>query len=292
MRERLIRIFSNQLPMYDYEIIFVDDCSPDNTWLEIKKSCDIDKKCKGVHNAHNFGVFRNIFAAMKYGDGDATFMVLGDLQDSPEYLPEFVKHWENGYQVVIGQRLNTYNKHFTRLARWLYYKLIEKLSKKQFREGVNGFGLYDKSFIKILNDIEDIQPILPGIISEFVHKLKIIPVQQEKGDRETSGLNFWNRYDTAMISLTSYTKTLLRVIMFIGAIIGVFSIAFAIWIIINKIIAWDSFPVGIPAIIVGMFFLGSIQLFFLGVIGEYILSMNNRSIRRPIVVVDETINMD
>ena len=292
LRERLLKVFSEQLPQYEYEIIFVDDCSPDNTWSVIKNTCASDVKCKGVRNARNFGVIRNLFAAMKYGTGDAVFMVFGDLQDPPEYLPEFIKQWENGSQVVVGQRSNTYNKRLTRFARWLYYRLIKKLSNKQLLEGVNGFGLYDSSFIKILSDIEDIQPVLPGIITEYAQRVVFVPVHQEKGMRGTSGINFWNRYDIAMMSLTSYTKSLLRIVTFIGAIIGTLSLLLAFWILIHKLIAWDSFLLGLPILTVGMFFLGAVQLFFLGIIGEYVLSINNRSIKRPIVVIDETINFE
>ncbi len=294
MCERLVKVFVEQLPQYDYEIIYVDDCSPDNnkTWYEIRKVCKMDKRCKAVRNARNFGFYRNVFAAMRYGTGDATFMLFGDLQDPPEYLPEFVKYWEKGSRVVVGQRGNSYNKPLIRLARKVYYKAITKLSNNTQIEGLSGFGLYDRSFVKILDDIEDIQPILTGIITEYVRDIKVIPVVQEKGGRAKSNLNFWGKYDGAMMSITSYTKTLLRMATFIGALVGVLSVLYALFIVGYKILFWDTFEYGIPSLIAGMFFLGAVQLFFLGILGEYVLSINNRSMKRPLVVVDECLNFE
>jgi glycosyltransferase involved in cell wall biosynthesis len=292
LRDRLVKIFSEQLERYDYEIIYVDDCSPDNTWEEIKKVCAADEKCKGIRNLRNFGFYRNVFAAMGYSTGDATFMLFGDIQDPPEYLPEFVRYWEEGSRVVVGQRSNSYSKWFIRVARKWYYKMLAKLSKSNQIEGISGFGLYDISFVKILQGIDDIQPILPGIISEYVRDVKIVPVVQEKGGREKSNLNFWGKYDGAMMSITSYTKSLLRIITFVGLFLGILSIGYAIFIFVQKILFWDVFTAGLPSLVVGMFFMGAVQLFFLGIIGEYVLSINNRSMKRPLVVVDKTVNYD
>jgi glycosyltransferase involved in cell wall biosynthesis len=294
MYERLTAVFQNDLPQYDYEIIYVDDCSPDEgkTWSEIAAICAVDKRVKGVRNVRNFGFYRNVFATLTYGTGDANFMLFGDLQDPPEYLPEFVKHWEEGAKVVVGQRSNSYSSVVVRLGRGVYYKMLARLSNNRQIEGISGFGLYDKRFVKILDDIKDIQPILTGIITEYVQDVKIVPVTQEAGGRGKSNLNFWGKYDGAMMSITSYTKTLLRSITFIGGITGALSVLYGLFIVIYKLINWDTFSSGMPSLIAGMFFLGAAQLFFLGIIGEYILSINNRSMRRPLVVVDERLNFD
>jgi glycosyltransferase involved in cell wall biosynthesis len=292
MQQRLTAVFSESLPQYDYEIIFVDDRSPDNTWDEIRKVCAFDTHCKGIRNATNFGFYRNCFATMQYGDGDAAFMLFGDLQDPPEVLPEFVRHWESGCKAVVGSRSNSYNKPLIRIARKMYYGMIAKLSNKKQIEGISGFGLYDRSFIDILPQIDDVQPILTGILAEYVKDICIIPVQQEKGGRAKSNLNFWGKYDGAMMSITSYTKTLLRMVTFLGGIIGMLSVLWAIVIFIWKLVAWNSFSGGVPSLIVGMFFFGAVQLFFLGILGEYVLSINNRSMKRPVVIVDEKINFN
>jgi glycosyltransferase involved in cell wall biosynthesis len=292
MHERLCRVFGTQLGAYNYEIIYADDCSPDGTWEEIRKLCAADKRVKGVHNMRNFGFYRNVFMSMKYGDGDAVFMIFGDLQDPPEVLPEFVEHWKEGYKVVVGARSNSYNKYFIRVMRKAYYKIIAKLSNNRQIEGISGFGLYDRKFADILEGIDDIQPVLPGIITEYVRDIKIIPTRQEKGGREKSNLNFWGKYDGAMMSITSYTKSLLRAVTFVGGVIGLLSILYAAFIFVYKLFFWDLFAVGIPALTVGLFFLGAVQLFFLGILGEYVLSINNRSMKRPLVVADEKLNFD
>jgi glycosyltransferase involved in cell wall biosynthesis len=291
MYERLRHVFA-QLSAYDYEIIYADDCSPDNTWSEVGKLCAADKRVKGIHNMRNFGFYRNVFMSMKYGDGDATFMIFGDLQDPPEVLPEFVEHWEKGHRVVVGARSNSYDKYFIRVMRKAYYKIITRLSNNRQIEGINGFGIYDRRFVDILRDVDDIQPFLPGIITEYVRDIKIIPTRQEKGGRGRSNWNFWGKYDGAMISITSYTKSLLRAATFLGILMGILSILFAFFVFIYKFLFWDVFTLGIPVLIVGLFFFGAVQLFFLGILGEYVLSINNRSMKRPLVVVDEKLNFD
>jgi glycosyltransferase involved in cell wall biosynthesis len=294
MYERLTKVFAESLAAYDYEIIYVDDCSPDDgkTWGEIAAVCAADRRVKGLRNVRNFGFYRNVFATLTYGTGDASFMIFGDLQDPPEYLPEFVRHWEEGARVVAGQRSNSYNSPLIRFGRRIYYKMLAKLSNNRQIEGISGFGLYDRSFVNILDDIEDIQPILTGIITEYVRDVKIVPVVQEAGGRGKSNLNFWGKYDGAMMSITSYTKTLLRMITFVGGIAGALSVLYGFFIVIYKLLYWDTFSSGMPSLIAGMFFLGAVQLFFLGIIGEYILSINNRSMKRPLVVVDEKINIE
>jgi len=292
LRERLVKVFTEKLPQYNYEIIYVDDCSPDDTWEEIKKVCSQDKKCKGVRNVRNFGIVRNSFSALTYGSGDATFLLFGDLQDPPEYLPLFVEEWENGHQVVAGARQNTYTGVLLKIIRKIYYGLMEKLTNRKIASGVSFYGLYDRSFIDILKQIEDVQPVLNGIIAEYAPNLKIIDVKQEASVRGKSNIKFWGRYDIAMMNLTSYSKFLLRIVTLIGAVIGVLSIFFTTFVLIQKLVFWDTFAFGIPVIICGVFFFGGVQLFFLGIVGEYVLSINNRSMKRPITVAGEKVNFD
>jgi len=292
LRDRLTAIFTGQLPQYDYEIIYVDDCSPDDTWSEIQQVCVIDHKCKGIRNARNFGLVRNSFSSLLYGNGDAVFLVFGDLQDPPEYLPEFIKHWESGNKVVVGARKNSYTSLILRLLRKFYYRMMEKLTKNKIVSGVNFFGLYDRSFIRVLEQIEDVQPVLNGIIAEYAGDLKVVDVTQDKSARGKSNINFWGRYDLAMMNLTSYSKLFLRMVTFIGVGFGLFGVLFSLWVFIQKVLYWDNYSAGIPALICGVFFLGGLQLFFLGIIGEYLLSINNRSMKRPLVVVSERINID
>ncbi len=287
MYERLIKIFKNELSNYDYEIIFVDDCSPDSTWKEIGKICDKDKNVKGIRNAKNFGFTRNVFATLLYGQGDATFLVFGDLQDPPEILPEMVKEWESGHKVVVGQKTHSAEPKLMYALRTVYYKLIGKLSDSKQIQHFNGFGLYDKAFIDVMRTIDDPCPYLKGLVAEFGMDIKIVQYEQALSMRGKSGFNFMKYYDVAMIGITSYTKILMRLATFVSAFLGVISAILAVYVLIRKILNWNSYLYGTAAILIGVFFLGAIQLFFLGILGEYILTINTRSMKRPLVVIGE-----
>lgn len=292
MYDRLMKVFREQLSQYDYEIIYVDDYSPDNTRAEIRKLCKEDKKVKAVFNARNFGFSRNVFATMQYGNGDATFMLFGDLQDPPELLPEMVKRWEAGSKVVIGQRTKGNENPIMYAMRRLYYKLMGMLSESKQIEHFNGFGLYDRSFIDILKKIDDPMPYLKGIVAELAIEQSIVPYEQAASVRGKSGANFLKNYDLAMQGITSYTKILMRIATFLGAGLGILSAIFAIFVLVSKILHWNQYPYGTATIIIGVFFIGAVQLFFMGILGEYVLSINTRSMKRPLVVVGEKINFE
>lgn len=292
MYQRLKKVFDNQLSHYNYEIIFVDDHSPDDTWSEIEKVCNIDKRVKGILNAKNFGFTRNVFFTLKQGIGDVTFMLFGDIQDPPELLPDFVQKWEEGYKVVVGQKIKSDESKIWYFLRSIYYNLIDRLAINKQIQHYNGYGLYDKSFISILKTLDDSAPYLKGIVSEFAMNPYILPYRQEESNRGSSGFNFFKLYDVAMLGITSYTKVLMRTATFVGGVLAITSIIFALFVFINKILNWETYPVGTASIIVGIFFIGAIQLFFIGILGEYILSINTRILKRPLVVVDKKINFD
>lgn len=292
MYDRLTTVFTEQLPQYDHEIIFVDDYSPDHTREEIRKICAEDKRVKGVFNARNFGFNRNVFECLMYGDGDATFMLFGDLQDPPEMLPKFVEEWEAGHKVVVGQKTHSDESKLMYTLRTLYYGVIGKLSDTKQIQHFNGFGLYDRAFIDVMRQIDDPNPYLKGLVSEFGMNIKVVQYEQAESLRGKSGFNFMKYYDVAMLGITSYTKVLMRIATFIGAGLGGISALLALYALIRKLIDWDSYPFGTASITIGIFFIGAVQLFFLGILGEYILSINTRSMRRPRVVVGEKINFD
>lgn len=292
MYDRLTKVFREQLPQYDYEIIYVDDYSPDCTRDEIRKLCAEDKRVKAVFNARNFGFNRNVFATMLYGSGDATFLLFGDLQDPPELLPTFVEKWEEGHKVVVGQKSRSEESKLMYSLRSLYYHLIGRLSDSKQIQHFNGYGLYDRAFINVMRQIDDPNPYLKGLVAEFGMNLCIVPYEQAESLRGKSGFNFLKYYDVAMLGITSYTKILMRIATFVGAILGIFSVGLAVFVFINKLLNWDSYPFGTAAILIGVFFIGAVQLFFIGILGEYILSINTRSMRRPLVVVGEKINFE
>lgn len=292
MYERLTKVFQEQLFQYDYEIIYIDDSSPDNTRSEVRKLCAKDKRVKAVFNARNFGFNRNVFASMQYGDGDATFLIFGDLQDPPEMLPQFVQKWEQGHKVVVGQKVKSDESKLMYALRTVYYKVIEKLADSRQIQHFNGFGLYDKDFINVMRQIDDPNPYLKGLVSEFGMGITIIPYEQAESLRGKSGFNFMKYYDVAMLGITSYTKILMRIATFLGAILGIFSVCLAIFVFISKLLNWYDYPYGTASILIGVFFIGAVQLFFMGILGEYVLSINTRSMRRPLVVVGEKINFE
>ncbi len=292
MYDRLTKVFREQLPQYDYEIIYVDDYSPDHTRDEIRKLCAEDKRVKAVFNARNFGFNRNVFATMLYGKGDATFLIFGDLQDPPELLPVLVKKWEQGHKVVVGQKSRSEESKLMYSLRTVYYKLIGCLSDSKQIQHFNGFGLYDKAFIDVMRQIDDPNPNLKGLVSEFGMSICVVPYEQAESMRGKSGFNFLKYYDVAMLGITSYTKILMRIATFVGAVLGMISVFLALFVFINKLLNWDAYPIGTASILIGVFFIGAVQLFFIGILGEYILSINTRSMRRPLVVVGEKINFE
>lgn len=292
MYARIKKVFDEQLSNYNYDIIFVDDASPDRTWEEISKVCAVDKRVKGIRNAKNFGFTRNVFATLCYGSGDATFMLFGDMQDPPENLPLFVEKWEEGYKVVIGQKTTSEESKVLYFWRSMYYKLIGSLSATKQIQHFNGYGLYDKDFINAIKELDDPSPYLKGIVAEFAMNQYVIKYNQAESNRGKSGSNFFKNYDIAMLGITSYTKTLMRIATFIGAAIGIISGLFALFIFINKLLNWNNYPIGIPTIIIGVFFIGAVQLFFTGILGEYILSINTRTMKRPLVVIGEKLNFE
>ncbi len=292
MYERLTKVFREQLPQYDYEIIYADDFSPDHTREEIRKLCAEDKRVKAVFNGKNFGFNRNVFASMLYGTGDATFLLFGDLQDPPELLPEFVAKWEQGYKVIVGQKTRSDESKVMYALRTMYYKLIGRLSDSKQIQHFNGFGLYDKAFIQVMRQIDDPNPYLKGLVSEFGMDMAILPYEQAESLRGKSGFNFLKYYDVAMLGITSYTKILMRIATFAGALLGIVSVALAVYIFISKLINWSSYPFGTAATLIGVFFIGAVQLFFIGILGEYILSINTRSMKRPLVVAGEKLNFE
>lgn len=290
MYDRLTKIFTEQLPQYDYEIIYIDDYSPDNTRNEIRKLCAEDQRVKAVFNARNFGFSRNVFASLLYGTGDATFMLFGDLQDPPEILPQMVAEWEKGKKVIIGQKTKSRESKLMFALRTLYYNVIGKLASSKQIPHFNGFGLYDRSFIEVMRQIDDPSPYLKGLVAEFAMDLSIVQYEQAESQRGKSGENFMKLYDIAMQGVTSYTKILMRLATFLGAILGVISAGLAVFVLISKILNWHDYPYGTASILIGVFFIGAVQLFFMGILGEYVLSINTRSMRRPLVVVGERIN--
>ena len=278
------------LPQYDYEIVCIDNCSTDNTRPLLREICAKNPKIKAIFNVKNFGQFNSPVYGMMQTSGDCTISICADFQDPVEMIPEFLKYWEEGYQIVHGVKTSSKENGLMYRLRSIYYKLIKKYSSVDQIEHFTGFGLYDKSFIDVLRNLKDPTPFIRGIVAELGGKRKAIPYEQPKRRAGKTHNNWYSLYDAAMLSFTSYTKIGLRLATFIGVGVAIISFIIALVYLILKLFNWQNFDAGQAPILIGMFFLGSVVLIFLGIIGEYILSMNQRIMNRPLVVEEERLN--
>ena len=288
----LTEILEKELSNYNYEIIVIDNYSTDGTRDEIRKLCALNKNVKGILNAKNFGQLNSPFYGITQITGDAVILMCADFQDPPRMILNFVKEWENGYKIVIGIKNKSKESKFMYLARTMYYKMIDKMADIKHIEHFTGFGLYDKKFIDVLRRLDDPTPYLRGIVAELGFTRKEIPYEQQQRKFGKTKNNFFSLYDVGMLGITSYTKIILRLATFIGFFVGVISLFLSIIYLILKLIYWDSYPAGTAPILIGMFFLGSLQLFFIGILGEYIMNINTKVLKRPLVVEEERINFD
>lgn len=290
MSDAIGALFKNELAGYDWELIFIDNDSKDATRPLLREICAQNPHVKAIFNAKNFGQFNSPFYGMLQTTGDCTITMVCDFQDPVELIPQYVKEWENGYKIVIGIKTSSKENKIVYACRSLYYKMIKKFSNVEQIEHFTGSGLYDKDFIQVLRDLKDPTPFLRGIVAELGYKRKEIPYEQPARRAGKSKNNFYSLYDAAMLSVTSYTKVGLRLCTFLGMFAGCVSACIGIGYLIAKLIWWDRFVAGMAPILIGMFFLGSLQLIFIGLIGEYISSINQRVMNRPLVVEEERIN--
>ena len=286
----IIKLFDNELSKYNYEIIFIDNDSKDNTRKLIRELCKNNSNIKAIFNVKNFGQFNSPYYGILNANGDAIVSIACDFQEPVEMIPKFVEAWEEGYKIAIGVRKTSTDNFIFKIFKSIYYDLIKKFSNVEQIKMFTGFGLYDKEFIDILRKLDDPTPFFRGLVAELGYKIKQIPFEQGKRTKGKSSNNFYTLYDAAMLSFTSYTKIGLRFATFLGAIASTISLIIAIIYLIMKLLYWDRFPAGMIPVLIGMLFLGSIQILFIGIIGEYVLAINQRTMKRPLVVEEERIN--
>ncbi len=285
-------ILERELPQYDYELVFIDNDSTDGTRDIIRGLCRENPRIKAIFNARNFGQFNSPYYGMLQVTGDCVIEMVADFQDPVELIPQYVHEWEKGYKIVIGIKTSSQENRIMYWLRSCYYRTIKKLSDVEQIEHFTGSGLYDREFIEILRRLDDPTPFLRGIVAELGYKRKEIPYEQPKRRAGKTHNNFYKLYDAAMLSVTSYTKAGLRLATIFGSLCAGLSLAVALVYLVMKLIWWDRFPAGMAPMLIGMLFLGSIQLFFIGLLGEYIMSINQRVMKRPLVIEEERINMD
>lgn len=292
MSEAVVKILTEALSQYDYELVFIDNCSTDGTRDKLEAICAENKKIKAIFNVTNFGQFNSPFYGMCQTTGDCTISMCCDFQDPVEMLPQFVKEWENGYKIVSAIKTSSKENPIIRLLRTIYYKMIRNMSDVKMIEHFTGFGLYDRTFIELLKQLDDPMPFLRGIVAEYGFSRKEIEYQQAKRRAGKTKNNFYTLYDAAMLSITSYTKVGLRLATILGFVSSGVSLLIALVYLILKLVNWYDFQAGYAPMIIGVYVLGSLQLFFIGLLGEYILNINSRVIHRPLVVEEKRINFD
>lgn len=292
LSEAVIATLEKDLPEYDYEILFIDNCSKDKTREKLILLCSRNKKIKAIFNTKNFGQFNSPYYGLCQTTGDCTICLCADFQDPIDMIPKFVHEWENGYKIVCGIKTSSKENKIMYFLRGVYYKAIKKMSEVEQIEQFTGFGLYDKSFIQVLRDLKDPTPFLRGIVAELGPERKEIPYEQQERRAGKTSNNWYRLYDAAMLSFTSYTKIGLRLATFIGFGLSAVSVVIAIIYFILKLLHWNDFPAGMTPILLGVFVIGSMQLFFIGLLGEYIMNMNARLMNRPLVIEQERINFD
>ncbi len=284
------KVMQEDLPQYNYEILFIDNKSKDKTRSILREMCREDPRVKAIFNMKNFGQFNSPYYGLCQTTGDCTILLCCDFQDPVELIPVMVHEWEKGHKVISMIKTASKENHLIYWLRSIYYKTIRAMSSVEQIEHFTGFGLYDRSFIDVLRELKDPTPFLRGIVAEYAPAHLEIPYEQQKRRAGKTSNNFFSLFDAAMLSFTSYTKGGLRAATFGGFLISGISFIIALFYLIQKLLYWDKFVAGNAPILIGVFFLGGVQMFFIGLLGEYIMSMNTRVINRPLVIEEERIN--
>lgn len=285
----IIDVITQQLAEYDYELILIDNKSTDNTRARIRTICEKDNKVKAIFNIKNFGQNNSPYYALCQATGDCALLICADFQDPIELIPEMVREWEKGHRVISMIKTTSKEIKFIYWVRTVYYKLIKKMSEVPQIEHFTGFGLYDRSFLDILRQLNDPSPFLRGVVAEYAPDHLEIPYEQQKRRAGKTKNNFFSLFDIAMLGFTSYTKSL-RIATFSGFIIAGISFLIGLFYLIAKLCFWYSFAAGYAPTMIALFFMGGVQLCVLGMLGEYVMNMNTRIINRPLVIEEERIN--
>jgi glycosyltransferase involved in cell wall biosynthesis len=287
---RQVKAIFDEIPNYRYEHIFIDNASTDNTVAILKKIAEQDSHAKVIVNARNFGHIRSPYHAMLETNGDATILIVADLQDPPAMIKEFIKKWEKGYKIVVGVKPESQESKLMFAIRRAYYNFVTRIADVKLIKNFTGFGLYDKEVIDILRTHKDPYPYFRGLIAEIGLEIAEVPYNQPRRARGVTKNNFYSLYDMAMLGITSHSKIPLRLATMAGFSLSIISLLISLTFFILKLFFWNSFNLGVAPILIGLFFFSSVQLFFIGLLGEYIASIHTRVTKRPLVVEKERIN--
>jgi polyisoprenyl-phosphate glycosyltransferase len=276
--------------LYTYEHIFIDNASSDRTVEILRGICASDRRVKVIVNTRNFGHIRSPFHGLLAARGDAVVSIVADLQDPPEMIRDFVARWEAGYRIAIGVKKESLEKRSMFFVRGLFYRLIDRLSEVPLVRNFTGFGLYDRVVIEKLREIDDPYPYFRGLICELGYSRAEIPYSQPARRRGITKNNFYSLYDMAMLGITNHSKVPLRLAAMAGFALSLGALLVAVAYMVLKLTMWSTFNLGLAPLVVGVYFIGSVQLFFIGILGEYIGSIHTQVHHRPHVVEKERIN--
>lgn len=286
---RVIAVFG-KLPQYRLELIVIDNNSTDGTQDILRRLAGGEPRLKVIFNARNFGHIRSPHHALMQAHGDAVLTLASDLQDPPELIPQFLAKWEEGYQAVVGVKNQSEESPIFFFIRRSYYRLIHRLAEFDIIQNFTGFGLYDRAVVNYCRALDDPYPYFRGLISEIGLPTAKIPFVQPTRKRGITKNNFYTLYDIAMLGITNHSKVPLRLATMMGFGMSLLSLFTAVGYLIYKLIFWYNFPVGLAPIIIGLFLFSSVQLFFIGILGEYIGAIHTQVLKRPLVVEKERIN--
>lgn len=285
------KVFS-RMPQYTYEHVFIDNGSADKTVAILKEIAATDKHVKIIVNARNFGHIRSPFYGIVQCKGDAVILLVADFQDPPDMMERFLEQWEKGYKIVIGVKKKSHENPLMFAVRKFFYKLLSQVSSSGESpvQNFTGFGLYDQKFVSVLRTLEDPYPYFRGLITELGYDRYEIEYTQPKRAAGKTKNNFFTLYDMAMLGFTNHSKLPLRLSVFVGFFSAMVSFLVALSYLVYKLIYWDRFQVGTAPMVIGVFFFSSVQLFFIGIIGEYIGAIHTQVRKRPLVIEKERVN--
>ncbi|MDP3372036.1 MAG: glycosyltransferase family 2 protein [Candidatus Paracaedibacteraceae bacterium] len=278
------------IPQYSFELIYIDNASTDNTVKKITALIERDKSVRLIVNARNFGHIRSPYYGLLQANGDAVVLMASDLQDPPELLSKFISQWESGFKIVAGVKTTSEESRIFFMIRKAYYALVQRIADIKLINNFTGFGLYDKKVIEIMRSLNDPYPYLRGMVCEIGFDVAQVAFKQPTRKRGITKNNFYTLYDIAMLGITSHSKVPLRLAVFGGFLLSGLSLLLAFIYLVLKLVAWDSFQLGTAPLLIGLFFFSSVQLFFLGLLGEYVGSIHTQILRRPLVVEKERVN--
>ena len=287
-----VKAVMTAFPQYRYEHIFIDNSSTDSTVAILKQLAASDRNLKIIVNTRNFGQVKSPFYAMVQAKGDAVITIVADLQDPPELIAEFIRQWESGYKIVIGVKKQSEESGIVFSLRCMYYNLLTRLSDIELVKNFTGFGLYDRDVMDVLRSIEDPNPFPRGLICDIGYERGVVEYKQPQRKRGITKNNFYTLYDIGMLGITNHSKIPLRLATISGFVLAMLSLLVAVIYLVYKLIFWNRFQAGAAPIVIGLFFFSSVQLFFIGVLGEYIGAIYSQVLKRPLVVEKERVNFD